>query len=87
MTAMQVENKIERELQVFRGVVLKQHLRKAIQAPSMKELRSDIDRFCTSNSLAKDKYQQFEHKHHVSIEFAQMLIWHLFLDCKIVLIT
>jgi hypothetical protein len=84
---VQVENNIERELRVYRGIVLKQDLKNAVQAPSMKELRRDIEKFCTGNREASQKYVGFEHKHHVTIEFAQMLIGHLFLSCKIILIT
>ena len=84
---VQVENKIERELRVYRGVVLKQDLKNAVQAPSMKELRGDIEKFCRSNTDAKEQYGGYEQKHHVSIIFAKMLICHLFLDCKIILIN
>ena len=87
MTTVQVENKIERELRIYRGIVLKQDLRKAVQAPSMKELRRDIEKFCGCNTDAHQIYVGFEHKHHVTIEFAQLLISHLFLSCKIILIT
>ncbi len=84
---VQVENKIERELRVYRGIVLKQDLKTAVQAPSMKGLRADIEKFCTAHDDAKTTYSGYEQKHHVSIIFAKMLICHLFLDCKIILIN
>lgn len=87
MASIQVENKIVRELRIFRGYVLKQDLKSTVQSPSLKELRKDIEKFCAASSEGKKNYEGYEQKHHVTIEFAQLMIANLFLDCKVILIT
>lgn len=84
--AANIENKIERHLRVYRGYVLKQDLKEAIQAPSMKALREDISKFL-KNTEGASLYIGYEQKHHVSLDFAIKIIQHIYTDCKIILIS
>jgi hypothetical protein len=78
------ENKIECILKLTRGFVLKADLRTAIQASSMKVLRSDVEQFVSLKPENMALYKGYEKKHSVSRSFAKAFLEHLFEDCKII---
>lgn len=87
MENVTIENKVERQVKIRHGVVLKSDLCASVQAPSIKVLRGDIASLCAAHEAAKLEYSRFEKKHHVSRDFAIRLITHIFGDCKIILTT
>lgn len=82
-----IENNIQIHLPVRRGVVLKDDLRKAVGAPSLKVLRGDVQAFCEKKSLLA-QYDEIKAKHSFPLDFSVSFIQHLYLEnCKIILIN